>query len=220
MPRLAVQEKTSVAPACIATRYSTTPLAASGRLKLSLRNGCSSDRALKGSVAEGGLGGLRTIQKCTPATAARAKTAAVMMISHPFLVTLTDCMRWWPSGFGDAKNCSSSRLFHGQPCSRLPYAPIESTGAGMATLPLKNWSVASIRQTSGISLEEIARNTKLKVTTLKAIEDANFDVLPGGIYNISYIRQYARAIGVDEGALVRMYQSLRPEDNQSQADGR
>ena len=90
----------------------------------------------------------------------------------------------------------------------------------MATLPLESWSVASLRQTSGVSLEEIARNTKLKVTTLKAIEDANFDVLPGGIYNISYIRQYARAIGVDEGALVEMYRTLRPDDNQSQANGR
>jgi cytoskeletal protein RodZ len=90
----------------------------------------------------------------------------------------------------------------------------------MATMPSKSWSVASIRQTNGISLEEIARNTKLKITTLKAIEDANFDVLPGGIYNISYIRQYARAIGVDEAALVKMYQALRPDDNQSQADRR
>ena len=77
----------------------------------------------------------------------------------------------------------------------------------MATLPLKSWSVASIRQTSGISLEEIARNTKLKVTTLKAIEDANFDVLPGGIYNISYIRQYARAIEFNESELLAYYNS-------------
>jgi cytoskeleton protein RodZ len=100
----------------------------------------------------------------------------------------------------------------------LTGTPIEITGAGMAALPLKNWSVASIRQTNGISLEEIARNTKLKITTLKAIEDANFDVLPGGIYNISYIRQYARAIGADEGALVKMYRSLRPDDNQSRPD--
>ena len=83
----------------------------------------------------------------------------------------------------------------------------------MATLPLDSWSVASIRRTSGISLEEIARNTKLKITTLKAIEDANFDVLPGGIYNISYIRQYARAIGADEGWLVRLYQALCRDDN-------
>ena len=90
----------------------------------------------------------------------------------------------------------------------------------MATLPLKIWSVASIRQTNGISLEEIARNTKLKVTTLKAIEDANFDVLPGGIYNISYIRQYARAIGANEGDLVKLYQALRPDNGSSQAEGR
>ena len=84
----------------------------------------------------------------------------------------------------------------------------------MATLPVESWSVASIRQTNGISLEEISQNTKLKVTTLRAIEEARFDMLPGGIYNISYIRQYARAIGADEGALVKMYQSLRPDDKQ------
>jgi cytoskeleton protein RodZ len=90
----------------------------------------------------------------------------------------------------------------------------------MATVPLKSWSVASIRQTNGISLEEIARDTKLKITTLKAIEDAKFDVLPGGIYNISYIRQYARAIGADEGSLVKMYQELFPDDIPSRADGR
>jgi hypothetical protein len=96
--------------------------------------------------------------------------------------------------------------------SVFPRSPIDNLGAGMATVPLKSWSVASIRQTSGISLEEIARNTKLKVTTLKAIEDANFDVLPGGIYNISYIRQYARAIGADESDLVNLYQMLRSDN--------
>ncbi len=89
----------------------------------------------------------------------------------------------------------------------------------MATLPRENWSVASIRKISGVSLEEIARNTKLKVTTLKAIEEANFEVLPGGIYNISYIRQYARAIGADESSLVRLYQALCQDDNQSRAEG-
>jgi cytoskeletal protein RodZ len=89
----------------------------------------------------------------------------------------------------------------------------------MATLPRENnWSVASIREISGISLEEIARHTKLKVTTLKAIEDANFEMLPGGIYNISYIRQYARAIGADESSLVRLYQSLCKDDSQSRTE--
>jgi cytoskeleton protein RodZ len=89
----------------------------------------------------------------------------------------------------------------------------------MATLPRESWSVASIRKVSGVTLEEIARNTKLRVTTLKAIEDANFDLLPGGIYNISYIRQYARAIGADEGSLVRQYQALFHDDSQTQVGG-
>ena len=77
----------------------------------------------------------------------------------------------------------------------------------MATLPMDGWTVGSIRNTKGISLEEISKNTKLKVSTLKAIEDGNFEVLPGGIYNISYIRQYARAIGIDESPLVQFYRS-------------
>jgi cytoskeletal protein RodZ len=77
----------------------------------------------------------------------------------------------------------------------------------MSTSTRDGWSVASIRNTKGISLEEISRNTKLKVSTLKAIEDGEFEVLPGGIYNISYIRQYARAIGADEGSLVELYRS-------------
>ena len=89
----------------------------------------------------------------------------------------------------------------------------------MATMPLQNWSVASIRKGSGVSLEEIARNTKLKVTTLQAIEEANFAVLPGGIYNISYIRQYARAIGADESSLVQLYRALCQDDSQSRAGG-
>ena len=77
----------------------------------------------------------------------------------------------------------------------------------MATLPMDGWTVATMRHTKGISLEEISKNTKLKISTLKAIEDGNFEVLPGGIYNISYIRQYARAIGIDEIPLVQFYRA-------------
>lgn len=77
----------------------------------------------------------------------------------------------------------------------------------MATLPTESWCLASIRKTKGISLEDIARDTKLKITTLKAIEEGNFDSLPGGVYNISYLRQYARAIGADETLLVKVYRS-------------
>ena len=80
--------------------------------------------------------------------------------------------------------------------------------------------LATIRQNRSISLAQIAESTKISVRSLEAIERGEFSKLPGGIYNTSYIRQYARAIGVDEGSLVNMYRALHPDDNQGQATGR
>src|SRR5947209_11426816 len=65
--------------------------------------------------------------------------------------------------------------------------------------------LTTIRQNRGISLEEIARSTKISVRSLEAIERGDFRKLPGGIYNTSYIRQYARAIDYDESALLAAY---------------
>jgi cytoskeletal protein RodZ len=65
---------------------------------------------------------------------------------------------------------------------------------------LINW-----RQRKGISLETIAQDTKLSVRHLQAIESGEFRKLPGGIYDTSYIRQYARAIEFDEALLLSFY---------------
>jgi cytoskeleton protein RodZ len=85
----------------------------------------------------------------------------------------------------------------------------------MATLPTDAWCLASLRRSKGISLEEIAQRTKLRVTLLKAIEDGNFDALPGGIYNISYLRQFAREIGVDESSVIQLYRKSYPGPDSS-----
>jgi len=77
----------------------------------------------------------------------------------------------------------------------------------MATQPTDAWCLASLRRSKGISLEEIAQHTKLRVTLLKAIEEGNFGALPGGIYNISYLRQFAREIGVDESSVIQLYRN-------------
>src|SRR4051812_4300255 len=65
--------------------------------------------------------------------------------------------------------------------------------------------LATIRRNRGISLEQIADSTKISVRSLEAIERGEFKKLPGGIYNTSYIRQYARAIDYDESALLAVY---------------
>jgi cytoskeletal protein RodZ len=65
--------------------------------------------------------------------------------------------------------------------------------------------LATIRRNRGISLEQIAEATKINIRSLKAIEGGDFKKLPGGIYNTSYIRQYAKAIDFDEAELLAFY---------------
>ena len=65
--------------------------------------------------------------------------------------------------------------------------------------------LSTIRRNRGISLEQIAESTKIGIRSLEAIEQGDFRKLPGGIYNTSYIRQYARAIDYDECALIAFY---------------
>jgi len=65
--------------------------------------------------------------------------------------------------------------------------------------------LATIRRNRGISLQQIAEATKISVRSLEAIERGEFRKLPGGIYNTSYIRQYARAIDYDESAILAVY---------------
>lgn len=68
--------------------------------------------------------------------------------------------------------------------------------------------LASIRRNRGLSLEQISQDTKISVRALQAIEQGEFKKLPGGIYNTSYIRQYARAIEFDESELLAYYHSI------------
>ena len=63
----------------------------------------------------------------------------------------------------------------------------------------------TIRRNRGITLEQIAASTKISIRSLEAIERGNFDKLPGGIYDKSYIRQYARAIDYDESQILDVY---------------
>ncbi len=66
-------------------------------------------------------------------------------------------------------------------------------------------SLIKEREARGVSLEDISGYTKISVRMLKAIETERFDLLPGGIFNKSYVRQYARYLGLDEEKLASEY---------------
>ncbi len=57
----------------------------------------------------------------------------------------------------------------------------------------------------GITLEEIAEATKIGSRSLRALEQEQFDHLPGGIFNKGFVRAYARFLGIDEEQAVADY---------------
>lgn len=65
--------------------------------------------------------------------------------------------------------------------------------------------LAAVRQSKGVTLDQIIESTKISKRFLQAIEEYDFDKLPGGVFNTSYIRQYARAIDIDEDELLQSY---------------
>jgi cytoskeleton protein RodZ len=63
-----------------------------------------------------------------------------------------------------------------------------------------------------LSLEQISREIKIAPRMLEAIEAEQFDKLPGGVFAKSFVRQYARMLGLDEEQLATEVQhTLTPE---------
>lgn len=67
------------------------------------------------------------------------------------------------------------------------------------------------REARGISLDDIAKATKIGTRSLKALEEENFAILPGGIFNKGFVRAYARFLGMNEEEAVAAYQAAANE---------
>ena len=61
------------------------------------------------------------------------------------------------------------------------------------------------REARGISLREISDHTKISVRFLKAIEEGKIELLPGGIFNKSFVRHYAGYLELDQERTVAEY---------------
>ena len=63
------------------------------------------------------------------------------------------------------------------------------------------------REFRGITLDTITQVTKISNRHLMALEQEHFDVLPGGVFNKSMVREYARVVGLDQEEWVGRYLS-------------
>jgi len=64
------------------------------------------------------------------------------------------------------------------------------------------------RESKGISLDQIANETRISTRFLAAIENEEFHLLPGGVFNRGFVRAYAEKIGIDPDQAVADYQRI------------
>jgi cytoskeletal protein RodZ len=61
------------------------------------------------------------------------------------------------------------------------------------------------RLRTGRELDAIAADTKIPILILEALEHDDFDAIPAGAYRRSFLRQYARALGLNDESLLAVF---------------
>ena len=65
-----------------------------------------------------------------------------------------------------------------------------------------------VRETKGLTVDEVASKTRIRPDFVKALEDGNFAKLPDQVFARGFVRSYARSLGLDEeDAIQRFIQS-------------
>src|SRR5919201_4955901 len=69
------------------------------------------------------------------------------------------------------------------------------------------------RMRQKIDITEIEAKTKIRAKYLRAMENEEFDLLPGSTFAKSFLRTYANALGLDSHRLVEEYRAqYEPRD--------
>ncbi|NIM01014.1 MAG: hypothetical protein GTN89_08935 [Acidobacteria bacterium] len=61
------------------------------------------------------------------------------------------------------------------------------------------------RELREITLREVSESTKISLRYLEALEQNEFENLPGGVFNRGFVRAYSQFIGVDPETMVDAY---------------
>src|SRR6478609_4907475 len=65
-----------------------------------------------------------------------------------------------------------------------------------------------VRETKGLTIDEVASKTRIRTDFVKALEEGNFAKLPDQVFARGFVRSYARSLGLDEeDAIHRFIQS-------------
>ncbi|MDH5254081.1 MAG: DUF4115 domain-containing protein [Nitrospira sp.] len=62
-----------------------------------------------------------------------------------------------------------------------------------------------VRETKGLTVDEVASKTRIRSDFVKALEDGNFSKLPDQVFASGFVRSYARSLGLDEEDAIQRF---------------
>src|SRR5713101_2472006 len=65
------------------------------------------------------------------------------------------------------------------------------------------------RERMGLTLEQAAEDTRIREKFIKALENGDYNSLPGAVYTKGFLRNYAEYLGLEADELVAIYQQER-----------
>lgn len=76
------------------------------------------------------------------------------------------------------------------------------------------------REERGFTLVEVAEQTRISPLYLESIENDDYRILPGGIFNKGFVKSYAKFVGINENEALEDYsqliaQTAPPEDSEN-----
>lgn len=74
------------------------------------------------------------------------------------------------------------------------------------------------REERGISISEVAEQTRISPLYIESIENDNYKPLPGGIFNKGFVKSYAKYVGIDENEALREYARVAASAELEQAE--
>lgn len=74
------------------------------------------------------------------------------------------------------------------------------------------------REERGISISEVAEQTRISPMYLELIENDNYRPLPGGIFNKGFVKAYAKYVGIDEQEALQDYARLITQNEENLED--
>lgn len=83
----------------------------------------------------------------------------------------------------------------------------QDTNVDLKSAPLKKLpDLKTLREQRGLTIEDIFLKTRVSSTTLDAIEDGEYHLLPAPVYAKRFIQSYAKTIGIDAESILVHYQ--------------